>query len=783
MGGDGDGAGRLAGLGGGDLNPVTFKAAPRHAAVALVRDGKALGVIALMSAEPSRKLQAAVAEMQECIEKTTGARLPMVKDPGAGPAIVIGDCPAAETVGLLGTKMPIEGFTIKTAPGRVFIVGHDGSITGSDVAVSEGTAWGVYEFLERYVGVRWYWPTDRGGRSLIPSPNLMVPPTWPTDAPVFRMRVIWPDSQNSYNGSGEQLGALHAALRSNDAWPVELQVHTPHWEGVPGFVKDKPEIFQLRSDGTRNTAMICYGNPRTLQTYLEEIARVYDHGEKVDFTRMGIHGNAITVSPNDMDIACSCPDCRKLWDEKAGHYGRPAKIMANFVQKLAVEVKKRWPDKTIVFLPYQNYTQAPDGYTFPGNVEVQICGMPGLAMYKEPSVNAEEQANIDKWMKISGHKVQNWHYSCWPEDRIKAPYQYPHVIQQFYRANRNKTVGSFINGTTDHWPRQHVSLYAWMKVLWNPDFNVDAAIDAYCCRMYGPAAKTMRELVSLEIDGWEKSRWPGGILSPKAVYTYSYPAQTVQRMQALLEQARKEAGGNTEVLAHIDYFATPYPDFIREYESVVEGKGVHSIVVQKVGENPVMDGKLDDAVWQKAAPVLLMGFGDSKEATALYPTEVRAVWTLDGITFGFRMAEPSPATLVRDIKGRDDSLAWWNDNVELFLDVSGDRLGDNYQFIINPNGALFDAHNGDVSWNSQGVKTASALGADSWTLEVYIPYATFPNLRKPSTGVEWFGQLTRHRLSDAKTNTNHPPEYQRLNTKFGGPSNNQADFAPIKFVE
>src|SRR5262249_38719457 len=159
-----------------------------------------------------------------------------------------------------------------------------------------------------------------------------------------------------------------------------------------------------------------------------------------------------------------------------------------FVNKLAVEVKQRWPDKTVIYLPYLNYTLAPDGLKFPGNVEVQICGMPGLAQYKEPKIAAEDQANIDKWMAISGRKVQNWHYDCWPEDRTKAPYQYPHVAQAFYRANRDKTIGSFINGDHDHFPRQNISLYCWMKLMWNPEFNVDDAVAQFSARMFGPAA-------------------------------------------------------------------------------------------------------------------------------------------------------------------------------------------------------------------------------------------------------------------------------------------------------
>jgi len=43
--------------------------------------------------------------------------------------------------------------------------------------------------------------------------------------------------------------------------------------------------------------------------------------------------------------------------------------------------------------------------------------------------------------------------------------------------------------------------------------------------MYGPAAKSIRKLVQLQMDGWEKSRWPGR-LTAKAIYEISYPKKT-----------------------------------------------------------------------------------------------------------------------------------------------------------------------------------------------------------------------------------------------------------------
>ena len=34
-----------------------------------------------------------------------------------------------------------------------------------------------------------------------------------------------------------------------------------------------------------------------------------------------ITGKAITVSPYDVELACYCEHCRKLWDDEGGQYG------------------------------------------------------------------------------------------------------------------------------------------------------------------------------------------------------------------------------------------------------------------------------------------------------------------------------------------------------------------------------------------------------------------------------------------------------------------------------
>jgi hypothetical protein len=557
-----------------DLSPVTFKTAPTHDPVRLVEQGRAPAKIIVMTPKEkvSEELSFAIKDLQTFVKLATGAELAIQYGGAAdGPSIVLGDCDAAAKEGLKGASLPPEGFAIKTAPQTVFIVGRDENGLKKRFDMAEcsmnGTAWGIYEFLERFVDVRWYFPGELG-YSVPKRADLAVQPIWLEDAPFYRKRTIYPSWTDV---TTPPVYPHHVRLRMGNSWPAMVVVHHPA-DCSPEFGKTRPEIFQLNADGTRNLQMLCFGNPMTLQTYIEKIAQHYDEGKPIEYnpdgnekdSEWGFLGNAITVSPNDMPVACKCEYCRKLWNSDGGGYGTASRVVGQFVADLGRAVEKRWPDKVIIYLPYWNYTTPPEGIEFPKNVEIQLCGMPGLAQYKEPTIAASEQYNIDTWIKLSGRKVQNWHYSCWPEDRTKAAYLFPHTIKEFYQRNRDKIVGSFINGVEDHWPRQHISLYVWMKAMWNPDFDVDAAMSEYCRRMYGPAADEMLQLVKMQCAGWEESRWPDAKLTQKAIYEISYPRQDVLKMEALFAQAREKAKGDELMMKRLDYYGGPLQAFFNE---------------------------------------------------------------------------------------------------------------------------------------------------------------------------------------------------------------------------
>jgi len=776
-------------LGSEDLDPVSVHDSPEHQPVPMVVEGQPRAVVVVV--QPGRMTGQLVRELVDSIEATTGAKLDVVREMPAAdqPAIVIGECEASRAAGIDASKLPPEGFVVKTAPNRIFLVGE------TNVAQDSANAWAVADLLERWVGVRWWWPLDHHGRTVEKTDTLVMRPVHYSDAPAFRMRHGWPPFYNGTPHGTLRVSNLYDRLRGGNSWPNKLVVHAPHphqWN--PIYKETRPEIYALRADGSRNFSMYDYTEPRLMETFLENIELYVNATDEQRKTKefknrtAFIRDNSITVSPPDLGVHSASERAQELLEPEKGRYASASKLMGLFVKQLAEKVAERWPDINIVYLPYVNYTLAPEGIEFPDNVEVQLCGMPGVAMYKEPALREQFQANIDRWAELTGGQVQTWDYSCWPTDRTKAPFQYPNIVKDYYSRNRGKIIGTFINGgIPDEWLAQHITMYVWMKVLWDPDINVHAVLDEFCDRMFGPAASPIRQLLQLQVARWENVEWPIDRLSPKALYEMSYTKEVMDRMAELLDEAKRKAAGDEVYAARVAYYAQAFPAFFAEAESLRSGKGIRHINAQKVPDNPVIDGKLDDRWWEMAEP--LVGFERNGGKEAEYNTEVRIVWTLDGVTVGMKMYEPAVEDLKMDIKTRDDGALWpANDNAEIFLDVTGQKQGRYVQWLITPANTVMDLLDGDQTWNPEDVRHATHIGDDYWSVELYLPLSLIGEIegfQKPATGSQWAAQFTRHRIADGRDSRNDKsrPEYSRMNNKLGGFSKNAADFGLIKFVE
>ncbi|MDB4889346.1 MAG: hypothetical protein JWL61_1201, partial [Gemmatimonadetes bacterium] len=182
--------------------------------------------------------------------------------------------------------------------------------------------------------------------------------------------------------------------------------------------------------------------------------------------------------------------------------------------------------------------------------------------------------------------------------------------------------------------------------------------------------------------------------------------------------------------------------------------GQTNVLPPKIEATVVIDGRLDEAIWQQAA--ILNGFSLYQPADgrpAPDSTEVRVWYSSDAIYFGIR-AFAEPGTVAATLADRDRISS--DDNVEIHLDTFHE-LNRAFVFIVNPLGVQADGTksegggfipgsnvgpgqndlSADFLWQSRGHVTDWG-----YEVEVRIPFSSlrYPSSSSPQT---WGLQIDR----------------------------------------
>ncbi len=157
-------------------------------------------------------------------------------------------------------------------------------------------------------------------------------------------------------------------------------------------------------------------------------------------------------------------------------------------------------------------------------------------------------------------------------------------------------------------------------------------------------------------------------------------------------------------------------------------RGEHRLVASWTRKAPVVDGRLDEAVWARAAEADGFALLNTGDRPARPETSVKVL--TDGVCLflGFRCADPSMGALVSRPRSRDGQV-FLDDSVEVILDPTNERRT-LFHLAANAHGSAWDtsatvrrsAVTEDEKWNGSW-KVATSRGADSWVAEWRIPLA------------------------------------------------------------
>jgi len=145
-----------------------------------------------------------------------------------------------------------------------------------------------------------------------------------------------------------------------------------------------------------------------------------------------------------------------------------------------------------------------------------------------------------------------------------------------------------------------------------------------------------------------------------------------------------------------------------------------------VEEAPIIDGELDDPVWEKAEVVTdLTQVEPRLGAPPSFPTEIRVLTDGNTLFISFRAYDPEPDKIVVNRMARSD-MFFYDDNFNIILDTFHDHRS-GYFFQINPVGGRRDGtFEGDLfEENWDGIWHARAtIDEKGWRGEVAIPFKT-----------------------------------------------------------
>jgi len=182
---------------------------------------------------------------------------------------------------------------------------------------------------------------------------------------------------------------------------------------------------------------------------------------------------------------------------------------------------------------------------------------------------------------------------------------------------------------------------------------------------------------------------------------------------------------------------------------------------------PVIDGKLDDAAWQKAP--LVSGFvHHDKPAPIDVQTSFRVLYDANNLYFGVRCEEPQMDKVSPVAHARDEHAIFHGETLEFFIDPhhTHERY---YQLGINAAASLYDSERTEPVWNS-AAKVRTHLDKDFWSMELALPWKDLGVTPKPGHVVGF--NLCRDRYagrdrewstwSQVKANFHDPERFSHL---------------------
>ena len=403
--------------------------------------------------------------LQRCIQQSTDAVLPIISEdytelPDKYNIIVhlaVKNDPQNKDLNLFDS----DAFTINFADAKnIWITGHS----------NHGVEFGVYDFLERFIGFRWLFPGSLGEH--IPRhESLFVKGKNIQESPVFISRRL-SGMHGEDNQKWAQRHRMHDRIKRHhnlyNIYPVERYLKThphlyPQKDGLPNVPNSKTGWQP------------CFQNKDAIDIAVSAISDYFDKNPQM---------HTFSLSPNDAIHSSSgyCFSGNNQVQNNSWGYPDASDMYYSWANKVVSRLLRHYPGNLFGTIAYMELA------TPPQKVRVHHNIIPFLTEDRLRWVKPKCQNFAKKWVDSWAKQSQ---YIGFYDYIYGTPYVLPrvyfHHMAEVYQFAAQKGVRAIYAEAYPNWG-EGPKLYLAVKLFWNPFLNVDHLLNDWYITCVGERA-------------------------------------------------------------------------------------------------------------------------------------------------------------------------------------------------------------------------------------------------------------------------------------------------------
>ncbi|NUP98440.1 MAG: DUF4838 domain-containing protein, partial [Armatimonadetes bacterium] len=476
------------------------------------------------------RLQQAAEDLVHYLGRRIGVPPALARDGKAvaGPAIYVGRCEATLETDLPDPKLGPECYAVRQREGSLYLLGR----------YSTPSAFAVYDFLQRELGIRWYAPGELWEYVPAPAPGLTCEVTERVVVPDTSPRV-W--SGHQWTPSWQRWNLRNRTMPSEVVPRRQFQNFLYQVFPPAEYAASHPEYYPL-VNGKRYIPPAdyrywrpCESNPEVVQRTVEYIRRWFDARPTVDSFSLGM---------DDIVYVCGCDPCRAM-DPHPDSYARRqfSDRHYKFVNAVAREIAKSHPDRYIGTLIYNIARELPETVArLEPNVFGSLTETSGA--WWMPGRREADHELTRQWAARVSHLSRYDYYGF----ASITPRFVPHLMDEQLKFDQRLGLEGMYVEVYTFLPHNAPMIYALAQLQWDTSQSVDALLTEFYARMYGPAAATMQRYYDLLERTYLEPRPGRGVWEHRNLpnQALAMSPEAVDEGLALLQQAAREAATPAE---------------------------------------------------------------------------------------------------------------------------------------------------------------------------------------------------------------------------------------------